>query len=55
MKFNAKYGIKDQQPAQNPLPGMGMAPVKFAELVEEEWSHIKDSESKLTPELIEKM
>ncbi len=53
--YNQKGNRLNKYKARIKILVKALTPEVFAELVEEEWSHIKDSESKLTPELIEKM
>jgi sulfite reductase (NADPH) hemoprotein beta-component len=53
--YNQKGNRLNKYKARIKILVKALTPAKFAELVEEEWSHIKDSDSKLTPELLEKM
>ncbi|MFC3149969.1 nitrite/sulfite reductase [Litoribrevibacter euphylliae] len=53
--YNQKGNRLNKYKARIKILVKALTPAKFGELVEEEWSHIKDSESKLTPELLEKM
>ncbi|GAA3913805.1 nitrite/sulfite reductase [Litoribacillus peritrichatus] len=53
--YNQKGNRLNKYKARIKILVKALTPEVFAELVEEEWSHIKDSDSKLTPELIEKM
>jgi sulfite reductase (NADPH) hemoprotein beta-component len=53
--YNQKGNRLNKYKARIKIMVKALTPAKFAELVEEEWSHIKDNESKLTPELLAKM
>ena len=53
--YNQKGNRLNKYKARIKILVKALTPAKFAELVEEEWSHIKDNESKLTPELLAKM